>query len=226
MSTKVLMKGLSDAVVSYNKEKAIEITDILINKELDSFSIINEGLIPGMDVIRQKFNVLECFLPELIIAAEIIEACIDLILKSMSDEKKSLLIQGKVVIGTPKGDIHDVGKNIFSTMLIASGFIVYDIGIDKTIDDFINKARETDADIIAMSCLMTTSLVQLKEIVEDLERLNIKDKYKVMVGGGAVQSGWAYDIGADGYSKDASDGVSIAQKLMSDIRKEQSQHAS
>lgn len=208
------LKELSEAVIVYDKDKTIEVVKELLNLGLEPKKIINDGLLVGIEVVKGKFDKLEYFLPELIFASETIKASIDLIIEKLPEDEKEELICGRVVIGTPKGDIHDVGKNIFATLLMASGFKVYDIGIDKHIDSFIEKAKEVNADIIAISCLMTTSLIQQKELIEDLIRLKIRDKYKVILGGGAVQENWADKIGADGYAVDAGAGVSMAKSLL------------
>ncbi|MBG0765697.1 MAG: cobalamin B12-binding domain-containing protein [Tissierellales bacterium] len=153
-------------------------------------------------------------MPQLIYASEAVQSGIDVLLENLDSDSRKELIKGKVVIGTTRGDIHDVGKNIFSTLLTASGYEVIDLGIDKSIDDFIDRAEDVGADIIAISCLMTTSLAQLKELVQDLKRLNVRNKYKVIVGGGAVQREFAEEIGADGYALEASDGVELCRKIL------------
>lgn len=208
------MKELSDAVIVYDRDKTIEIVKELIDSGVEAKRIINDGLLAGIEVVKDKFDKLEYFLPELIFASEAIKESIDLLIENLPDKEKEELICGSVVIGTPKGDIHDVGKNIFATLLMASGFRVYDIGIDKHVDSFIEKAKEVNADIIAVSCLMTTSLIQQKELIEDLIRIGVRDKYKVILGGGAVNEAWAKAIGADGYTVDAASGVSMAKALL------------
>lgn len=208
------LKKLSEAVIVYDKDKTIEVVKELMSLGIEPKRIINDGLLIGIEVVKEKFDKLEYFLPELIFASETIKASIDLIIEKLPENEKEELICGKVVIGTPKGDIHDVGKNIFATLLMASGFKVYDIGIDKHIDSFIEKAKEVNADIIAISCLMTTSLIQQKELIEDLTRLGIRNKYKIILGGGAVQENWANKIGADGYAIDAGTGVNMTKALL------------
>lgn len=205
---------LSNAIIDYDQDKALDIVRDLISINVEPKTVIDEGLIPGIEIVKDKFEKLEYFLPELIFASEAVKESINLLISTLPETEKNNLINGKVVIGTPKGDIHDVGKNIFATLLMASGFVVYDIGIDNHIDNFINKAKEVDADIIAMSCLMTTSMIQSKELLEDLVRLNLRDRFKVVLGGGAIQEAYAKTVGADGYSVDATGGVNIAKKLM------------
>jgi len=205
---------ISDAVKAFDKEKTAKLVRVLVEKEVEPKKIIRDGLIIGIDYVIGKFKTLEYFLPQLIYASEAVQSGIDVLLENLDSDSRKELIKGKVVIGTTRGDIHDVGKNIFSTLLTASGYEVIDLGIDKSIDDFIDRAEDVGADIIAISCLMTTSLAQLKELVQDLKRLNVRNKYKVIVGGGAVQREFAEEIGADGYALEASDGVELCRKIL------------
>lgn len=214
MDVSQLFSKLSGEVVEYNHDAVIELVKELIARGVDPLRIIDEGLLPGIEIVKDKFEKLEYFLPELIFASEAVKESIDLLISNLPENEKSSLVNGKVVIGTPKGDIHDVGKNIFATLLMASGFEIYDIGIDNHIDSFIEKAKEVNADIIAMSCLMTTSMVQTKELIEDLVRLGLRDRFKVILGGGAIQASYAETIGADGYSVDAAGGVNMAKALV------------
>ncbi len=214
MDVSQLFSKLSDEVVEYNHDAVIDLVKELIGRGIDPLKIIDEGLLPGIEIVKDKFEKLEYFLPELIFASEAVKESINLLISTLPENEKNSLVNGKVVIGTPKGDIHDVGKNIFATLLMASGFEIYDIGIDNHIDSFIEKAKEVDADIIAMSCLMTTSMVQTKELMEDLVRLGLRDRFKVILGGGAIQASYAETIGADGYSVDAAGGVNMAKALV------------
>ncbi len=205
---------ISEAVKAFDKEKSARLVEELVDKGIKPQTIIQDGLIVGIDFVIEKFKTLEYFLPQLIFASEAVQSGIDVLLKNLDENERKKLIKGKVVIGTTKGDIHDVGKNIFATLLIASGYEVYDIGIDNSIDDFIHRAEEVEADIIAISCLMTTSLAQLKELINDLNRLDVRLKYKVIIGGGAVQKNFADEIGADGYAQEASDGVKLCREIL------------
>jgi methylmalonyl-CoA mutase cobalamin-binding domain/chain len=205
---------ISESVKAFDKEKTAKLVRVLVEKKVEPKKIIRDGLIIGIDYVIGKFKTLEYFLPQLIYASEAVQSGIDVLLENLDSDSRKELIKGKVVIGTTRGDIHDVGKNIFSTLLTASGYEVIDLGIDKSIDDFIDRAEDVGADIIAISCLMTTSLAQLKELVQDLKRLNVRNKYKVIVGGGAVQREFAEEIGADGYALEASDGVELCRKIL------------
>lgn len=209
-----ILKKLSEAIVEYNGDSATSLTIELLAKGVEPDQIITEGLSKGIKEVSEKFNKLEIFLPHMIFAADAMQSAVQKIVESLPPDRKREVILGKVVLGTVKGDIHDVGKNIFKTMLLATGFEVYDLGVDVSQEYFINKAEEIKADIIALSCLMTTCLVQLKEIIEDLFRLRIRNKYKVLVGGGAVTETFAQKVGADGYAPDAITGAKLAKQIL------------
>lgn len=215
-TVKQRLAQLAAAVVDYRHDEVLSLVRQLIELGLEPQRVIDEGLLPGIEIVKGKFETLEYFLPELIFASEAVKESIQLLIETLPVSEKNSLIQGRVVIGTPKGDIHDVGKNIFATLLMASGFEVYDIGIDRDLDSFIEKAKEVKADIIAVSCLMTTSMVQTKELIEDLIRLNLRDQFKILLGGGAIQESYALQVGADGYSVDAAGGVNVAKGLIRD----------
>jgi corrinoid protein of di/trimethylamine methyltransferase len=208
------LRRLAEAIVRYDAETASALAVELLDLGIEPRRIINEGLSKGIGEVSDKFQKLEVFLPHMIWAADAMQNAVAEIIKRLPKEKKKELVLGKVVLGTVKGDIHDVGKNIFKTMLLAVGFEVYDLGVDVPSDFFISRAEEMNADIIALSCLMTTCLVQLREVIEDLVRLQSRNKYKVLVGGGAVTNEWARKIGADGYAEEATAGVEVAKKVL------------
>jgi corrinoid protein of di/trimethylamine methyltransferase len=208
------LRRLAEAIVRYDAETASALAVELLDLGIEPRRIINEGLSKGIGEVSDKFQKLEVFLPHMIWAADAMQNAVAEIIKRLPKEKKKELVLGKVVLGTVKGDIHDVGKNIFKTMLLAVGFEVYDLGVDVPSDFFISRAEEMNADIIALSCLMTTCLVQLREVIEDLVRLQSRKKYKVLVGGGAVTNEWARKIGADGYAEEATAGVEVAKKVL------------
>ena len=209
-----LLNKLAEAIVEYDADSATSLTMELLARGIDPKRIINEGLSKGIQEVSDRFNRLEVFLPHMIFAADAMQSAVRKIIESLPPDRKQEVILGKVVLGTVKGDIHDVGKNIFKTMLLATGFEVYDLGVDVPIEYFINRAEEIKADIIALSCLMTTCLIQLKEVIEDLVRLKIRNKYKVLVGGGAVTETFAQKVVADGYALDAITGAGLAKRIL------------
>lgn len=208
---------ISESIAAYNGDLATTLVLELLHDKVEPKRILVDGLSKGMAIVSDKFNRLELFLPHLIMASDAMQLATSKMIEALPKNEKENFILGKVVIGTVRGDIHDLGKNIYKTMLAASGFEIYDLGVDVPAEAFINRAEEIRADIIALSCLMTTGLVQLREVSEDLERLKIRKKYKLLVGGGAVNPQWSEKIGADGYALEATDGVDIAKKILGKI---------
>ncbi len=205
MATSII-DGDSDAAVSLAKES--------MAAGMDPLDAITKGFVVGVNTVGEAFGRGEAFLPELVMAGEAMKsavATLDPEMKKRGTERKML---GKVVIATVEGDIHEIGKSLVATMLGASGFEVYDLGVDTPGDKIIGKALEVNADIIAMSALLTTTMVKQREVIEELEKEGLRKKVKVIVGGAPVTRDWVTAIGADGYSEDAIGAVMLAKKLM------------
>jgi corrinoid protein of di/trimethylamine methyltransferase len=168
-----------------------------------------------MDIVGQKFSDGEYFLPDLIIAAEGMKMAMELLEPELRARQQTLETAGVVVIGTVKGDIHEIGKSLVATMLSANGFTVYDLGVDVPKEAFIAKIKETGANILGMSALLTTTMTQQREVIKALEEAGLRAQVKVMVGGAPVTKGWAEEIGADDYAEDAMGAVQKAKKLVS-----------
>lgn len=172
-----------------------------LDENIDPKEILNQGLLSGMMVIGEKFKNNEVFVPEVLVAARAMNAGITL-LEPKLIEMGNVSI-GKAVIGTVKGDLHDIGKNLVVIMLKGAGFEVHDVGVDVDADSFINKAEEIGADIICMSALLTTTMPYMEEVIKELEARGLREKYVVMVGGAPVNDKFAEQIGADFYTPDA-----------------------
>lgn len=173
-----------------------------------------EAIKGGLDEVGQKYQSGEYFLPELILGGTAAKVAIDELLPHMTPAEESSSFVGKVVLGTVEGDIHDLGKTIVFVMLSGAGFKVYDIGVDAPASKFVDKAREVEADIIAASALLTTTVPRLKDIETGLLEAGIRARVKTMVGGAAVSSQYADSIGADGYGRDGYEAVQVANSLM------------
>ena len=208
------LDSLKKAVESGIVEDTKKIVTLLIHDKVDGETILEKGLIPGINAVVDKFAALEAFLPDIIFSAEAMHAGIEIIKENLTDKESGSFNKGTVVIGTMQGDIHDVGKTIVASLLTANGFLVYDLGLDVSAEEFIRRAKNLEADIIALSCLMTTTMARQKEVIEDLKRLGLRDTFKVLVGGGAITQTWAEEIGADGYGEDAIETVKVALKLI------------
>lgn len=214
----LLCKELHDSIINGDVEKAERKVIEMLNKGFDAYDIVKNCMIPAMKIVGDMFSKLEIFLPEVMMAADAFQACMKHIEPRILN-KKSELIVGKVVIGTIQGDIHDLGKNIVALMLRANGFEVYDLGRDVPVGEFIKKAQEVNADIIAISALLSTALPYVKEVIKLLKDLGLRNKFFVMVGGGAITKEWAQEIGAEGYGENADEAVKVALDLMERKRK-------
>jgi len=209
-----ILKRLSDAVLQFDSEAAADAARASIAAKMNPVRAIEEGLAVGLRVIGDKFEAGELWLPHLILGAEAMEAAIKVLEEHMPRGALESTSRGTVVIGTVEGDIHDLGLRIVASMLRANGFKVYDLGCNARSLDLIQKAKEVDADIIAASSLMTTTMPFMRDLVEALESAGLRDRFKVLVGGGPVSKEWAKAIGADGYGKDASEAVKAAKQLV------------
>lgn len=210
---------LRESIENGNADNASKLTIKLIDLGYPPLDIINNCLITAMNNVGDRFAKLEIFLPEVMMAAEAFEASLKHIEPLISATQKEKITIGKVVIGTIQGDIHDLGKNIVAMMLKAHGFDVIDLGRDVPVDLFVKKAIETDADIIAISALMSTSLPYVKDVIKMLKERGLRERFIIMVGGGAVTREWAQEIGADGYGEHFEEAVNVAKKLIEERKK-------
>jgi trimethylamine corrinoid protein len=209
-----ILRKLSDAVQSFDSSASAEAAREAVAANINPVKAIEEGLAKGLREIGDRFEAGELWLPHLVLGAEAMEAAVKVLEEHMPKEELEATSRGTVVIGTVEGDIHDLGLRIVASMLRANGFKVYDLGCDTRSLDFIEKAKEVDADIIAVSSLMTTTMPFMRDLVEALEAAGVRDRFKVMVGGGPVSMEWAKAIGTDGYGKDASEAVRVAKELV------------
>lgn len=180
---------------------------------IDPLAAINQAYVPGLDYTGELFSKGQAFLPELVMAGEAMKAAVAVLEPEMQKRGTQREMLGKIVIGTVKGDIHEIGKTLVSTLLTASGFQVFDLGVNVPFDLFAQKARDVQADIVAVSALLTTMQGQ-KSVVESLDRHGLRPRVKIIIGGAPVTQGWADEIGADGYGKDALAAVALAKSLI------------
>ena len=209
-----LYKKMAQSIIDGDSDAALALAKESISEQVNPLDAITKGFVVGVNTVGAAFGRGEAFLPELVMAGEAMKAAVGVLdpeLKKRGAERKML---GKVVIATVEGDIHEIGKSLVATMLGASGFEVFDLGVDAPSDKIIGKALEVNADIIAMSALLTTTKVKQKEVIEELEKEGLRRKVKIMVGGAPVTRDWVNAIGADGFSEDAIGAVAIAKQLM------------
>jgi len=207
----LLFRELSDAVVEMDEDRAVSASHAALERELDAFEAIEKGLAHGMERAGQLFEEEEYFIPELLMCSDAMYAGLDVLKPHV---KKSGEAKGKVVIGVVEGDTHDIGKNLVRIMLETGGFDVVDLGRDVPPQRFVDTAREVDANIIALSTLMTTTMDGMGQVIRILEDENIRDGYKVIVGGGPISPGFAKKIGADGYAVNAAEALKVARQLV------------
>jgi corrinoid protein of di/trimethylamine methyltransferase len=167
-----------------------------------------------MDVVGEQFGSGDVFLPELLMAANAFKAAMEILKPELEAQNKKTAQPGTIIIGTVRGDVHNIGKDIVSTVLETKGFDVVDIGVDNGALEFIQEAEKAQADVIALSCLMTTTMPAQKEIIETLEEMDLRDKYFVIVGGGPVTQEWADEINADGYGESAVNAPALIKELI------------
>jgi corrinoid protein of di/trimethylamine methyltransferase len=212
MSTELYEK-LAQSVIDGEPEDAEQIAKQALAEGLDPLTCINEGLTKGIQRVGELFASGEYFLPELIIGAEAMKLALAVLEPAMVGDQSREVV-GTVVLGTVEGDMHEIGKTLVGTMLIANGFKVIDLGVDMSTDKFIEAVKENNADIVGASALLTTTMLQQGKIIEALEAEGLRGQVKVMVGGAPVTDSFASEIGADGYAEDAISAVDLAFRLI------------
>lgn len=208
-----LLEDLMNAVMNGEEEKAEELAKKTIEAGMDPVKVITETLTKAMKIVGDKFEKMEIYLPEVMLAAEAMNRANRTLLAKIGTDKR-IVSKGKVVIGTAWGDIHDIGKNIVATMLTTNGYDVYDLGHDVPPNRFIEKAEEVNSDIIAVSTLMTPSREYQRDIIKYLADSGTRSKYMIMVGGGPVTEDWVKEIKADGYGRMVVHAIEVANVLM------------
>ncbi len=214
MSQEIFAK-LTNSLVDGDPDATFEATKEALAAGIEPMAIIKEGLIPGMNIVGEKFSCGEYFLPDLIIAADGMQKAMVLLEPELLKRQQAIESAGTVLLGTVKGDIHEIGKSLVGTMLSANGFKVHDLGVDVPTETFVAKVQEMKPDILGLSALLTTTMVMQREVINALSSVGLRDKVKVMVGGAPVTRSWAEEIGADGYAEDAMGAVQIARQLVS-----------
>ena len=210
-----IFEQAKEAIIKGDTETASELARKGLAEGVSGLDLINKGFIPGINDVGDKFGEGQLFLPELILSATAMQGVIDIINASLGAGEKQ--DQGKVVIGTVEGDLHDIGKTIVVSLLKVNGFEVLDLGRDVSVDRFIDEAEAFGANVIGTSALLTTTMPVQKELIETLKLRGLKDKYKTVVGGAPVTQRWADRIGADAYAADAGDSVRKIKELLGQV---------
>ncbi len=203
---------LTEAVIKGDTQKAVAETRRVLDSSRDVKKILEEGLFAAMDEVGQRYSKGQMFVPEMLQSARAMQECME-VLRPLF-QKGDLSPKGKVIIGTVKQDIHNIGKNLVIMMMEGGGFAVTDLGVDVSPKKFVQKAQELEVDIVAMSALLSTTMVAMQETIEALKEAGIRDKVKVMIGGAPVTEQYAHQIGADSYAPDAGSAVIEAKRLL------------
>jgi len=206
------LSALAENLIKGEAEEVKELTQKALDEGIPPGEILDEGLIKGMNVVGEKFKNGEFFIPEVLLAARVMHAGMDILKPALVSSGVEPV--GKVVLGTVKGDLHDIGKNLVAMMLEGAGFEVIDLGIDVPPEKFVEAARNDGAGILAMSALLTTTMTAMKTTLEALQEGGIRDDVMTMIGGAPVTQDYADEIGADGYARDAASAVDKAKELM------------
>jgi 5-methyltetrahydrofolate--homocysteine methyltransferase len=205
-------KELSEAVIKGDIQTAVALTQNALDANNKAKEILDQGLIAAMDQVGEKFASGEMFVPQMLRSAKTMQECMKLIKPQF--QEGDLTTKGKVVIGTVQGDLHDIGKNLVAMMMEGAGFTITDLGVDISADKFVQKVQEVEPDILAMSALLSTTMPGMRETVEAIKSVGIKEKVKVMIGGAPVTANFANEIKADAYAPDAGSAVIEAKKLL------------
>ena len=203
---------IKEAIVGGQHNEIEALVQAALDATLAADQIVNQAMIPGMDVVGRKFSNNEIFVPEMLVAAVTMNKGLALLkpfLQQSGAESK-----GRIVMCTVKGDLHDIGKNLVIMMLEGAGFEVLDMGVDINVDSLIATVKEIKPDVLGLSALLTTTLPEMAKVIEALEANNIRDQVKVMIGGAPVDAAFSDKIGADGYGRDAAEAVQIARQLI------------
>jgi 5-methyltetrahydrofolate--homocysteine methyltransferase len=207
-----IFEKIADEVQKGNSESVEALVNEALSQEIPADTIMDDGLVEGMNIVSKKFKNNECFIPEVLVSAKAMTVGLG-ILKPLLAEKNVKPL-GKVVIGTIQGDLHDIGKNIVGMLLQGAGFEIIDLGADVNVDRFVESIKDENADLVGMSALLTTTMINMKTVIEGLKEAGIRESIKVIIGGAPVTQAYADQIGADGYAADAATGVDVAKKLL------------
>jgi corrinoid protein of di/trimethylamine methyltransferase len=209
-----LLQAMRQSIIDGDPDRARELSERALAEGISPLEAINRGFVPGLTVVGGQFEQGEMFLPDLVLAGEAMKAATAILEPEIQKQGAARESLGRVVLGTVKGDIHEIGKTLVATMLAANRFEVHDLGVDVPFDTFAIRAKEWNADIVGISALLTTTMVGQKNVIEAMERQGLRPQVKVIVGGAPVTQSWADEIGADGYGRDALSAVALAKSLV------------
>ena len=205
-------KLIVDSLIEFDEAKVLKLVQNGLDEGVEAKEILNQGLIAGMDVVGEKMENEDMFIPEVLMAAKVMSAAVGILKPLLAAEDMSAM--GTVIIGTVKGDLHDIGKNLVAMMLESAGFEVHNLGTDISPEKFVSEVNEKDADMVCLSALLTTTMPMMKQTIDALAENGSRDRVKILVGGAPVTKNYANQIGADGYAPDAGSATKLAKTLL------------
>jgi len=205
--------AMTEALVSCDSDKIIRLVNEAIAGNVPPSDILNKGLIAGMDIVGEKMENGDMFIPEVLMAAQAMGSCVET-LKPLLGEGEGGIEGASVILGTVKGDLHDIGKNLVGMMMESAGMIVHNLGVDIPPEDFVTEIKSKNAQIVCLSALLTTTMPMMKQTVDAIIEAGLRDKVKVMIGGAPVTQSFADEIGADGFAADAGSAARLAKELV------------
>jgi corrinoid protein of di/trimethylamine methyltransferase len=214
MSNDKLFEEMTQVVIDGVPDRARELAGKALDAGIDPLLAINEGFKPGMDVVGEGFANGELFIPDLMMSGEAMKAAIATLEPELLKRRQKREVLGRVVIGTVQGDIHEIGKTLVATMLAANGFEVHDLGVDVSAQQFVDKVREVSANIVGLSALLTTTILNQEDVILNLKEAGLREQVKVIIGGVPASPEWAEEIGADAYAENATEAVDVVRQLV------------
>ena len=205
-------KLIVDSLIEFDEAKVLKLVQNGLDEGVAAKEILNQGLIAGMDVVGEKMENEDMFIPEVLMAAKVMSAAVGILKPLLTEEDMNAM--GRVIIGTVKGDLHDIGKNLVAMMLESAGFEVYNLGVDISPDKFVSEVNEKNANMVCLSALLTTTMPMMKQTIDAVVESGLRDRVKIMVGGAPVTKNYANEIGADGYAPDAGSATKLAKTLL------------
>lgn len=209
-----LLSEIRRAVIGYDETTAVETVKKTLEFGMSPKRVLEEALMPGIQEVGKLFAQEKIFIPEVMLSAEVFSLAMKIIKPAMLTKGEEVENPGTVLIGTVAGDVHNLGKNLVATMLTAAGFEVLDLGIDVSTEVFVKKVRELTPDVLALSALMSTTMLEQREVTRSLTKQRLRDKVKVIVGGAPVTNEWSTQIGADGYAPNAHEAVELVKRIL------------
>ena len=212
--TEQLFTAMRQSIIDGDAARATSLAEEALASGVPPLDAIDKGFVPGLSWVGEQFGAGELFLPDMMLAARAMQKAVGVLEPEMHRQAMERRVLGRVVLGTVKGDIHEIGKNLVGMMLATSGFEVHDLGVDVAPERFVEAAREHGADVVGVSALLTTTMAGQRTVVEAFEAAGLRPRVKVIVGGAPASATWASEIGADGYSEDAIGAVALVRRLV------------